>query len=741
MTNGMEQEFLEGLNPEQLKAVKHQNGPLLIMAGAGSGKTRVLTHRMAYLMIGRDVAPWRLLAITFTNKAAKEMRERLGQLVGPLADEAWVSTFHSMCVRILRRDSEKVGLSRSFSILDGTDQLSVVKTILKVRNLDSKKFTPRAILAKISAAKNELKTAAEFARQETGDFFDQVVADVYSDYEQRLRQNQSLDFDDLIMTTVRLLQSSPDALAYYQHKFTYIHVDEYQDTNRAQYTLVRLLADGHKNICVVGDSDQSIYGWRGADIHNILSFEEDYPEATVIKLEQNYRSTKKILEAANHVIENNRDRKPKALWTENEDGAQIAYYQADTEHDEGRYVAGIMQQLSRDGYRYADLAVLYRTNAQSRVIEETLVKSNIPYRMIGSIKFYERKEIKDMLAYLRLIDNPDDDISLARVINEPKRGIGASSLDKLADYAIQANLSLFRALFEIDATGVAARTAGKMAGFSNLVDGWIERRGKLSVTELVKTVLDESGYREALKAERTIESESRLENLDEFLSVTTEFEKAHSDDSSLTAFLTELALDSDVEEEKGEDAHDAVTLMTLHSAKGLEFPVVFLVGMEEGIFPHARALSEPREMEEERRLAYVGITRARQRLYLTSAEMRTLFGQTVMHVPSRFLKEIPETLIAREQGEPAGSMRFLRRPLPFGSRTSATVDHQPAPQLKRQSQVADWRTGDRAHHKKWGVGTVVSTKGSGNELEVDIAFPAPIGLKRLLAAFAPIEKA
>lgn len=740
--DSISQELLEGLNPEQLKAVRHHEGPLLIMAGAGSGKTRVLTHRMAYLMIERDVAPWNLLAITFTNKAAKEMRERLEKLAGPLVNDVWVSTFHSMCVRILRRDIDRLGISRNFSILDSTDQQSVVKHILKDQNLDPKKFTPRSILGRISGAKNELKTAANFAKIAMGPF-DEVVRDVYIEYEKRLLQNQSLDFDDLIMTTVHLFQRVPETLAYYQKKFQYIHVDEYQDTNRAQYLLVHMLADRLKNLCVVGDSDQSIYGWRGADIHNILSFEEDYPDATVIKLEQNYRSTKKILDAANHVIQNNHNRKPKNLWTENADGQKIAYFKAGTEHEEAYYVAGKMQELYKDGFKYADLAVLYRTNAQSRVIEETLVKSNIPYRMVGSIKFYDRKEIKDILAYLRLVANPDDEISLARVINEPKRGIGASSMDKLADYAIRADLSLMQAIAEIDQIGIAARTAKKMEAFSEMIMNWSKMQEFLSVTDLVEEVLDKSGYREALKAERTIEAQSRLENLDELLSVTKEFEAAH-DDKSLINFLTELALDTDVDEKEDTTVQDTVTLMTLHSAKGLEFPVVFLVGMEEGIFPHSRALDDENEMEEERRLAYVGVTRAKQRLFLTSAQVRMLFGQTVTNPVSRFIKEIPESLLDIEEPEHQAAAGHFDRPsltsAPFADRFTS-VYKKPAPMLqKRPTGNEEWHAGDKVLHKKWGQGTVVSTKGSGDSVELDIVFPSPVGLKRLLGAFAPIEK-
>lgn len=733
--------LLEGLNPEQLKAVRHHEGPLLIVAGAGSGKTRVLTHRVAYLMIERGVAPWNILAITFTNKAAKEMRERLAQLTGPLVDDLWVSTFHSMCVRILRRDIDRLGLSRNFSILDTTDQISVVKHILKDLNLDPKKFTPRSILGRISSAKNGLASAADFAKTAQGPF-EEVVRDVYAEYEKRLLKNQSLDFDDLIMTTVRLFQQVPDVLSYYQKKFQYIHVDEYQDTNRAQYLLVHLLAGRLRNLCVVGDSDQSIYGWRGADIHNILSFEEDYPDATVIKLEQNYRSTKKILDAANHVIANNQMRKPKNLWTENEDGKKISYYQAGTEHEEGYYVAGKMRELVRDGYRYSDLAVLYRTNAQSRVIEDTLVKSNIPYRMIGSIRFYDRKEIKDLLSYLRLVANPDDDISLARVINEPKRGIGASSMDKLADYAIRHDLSLMQAIAEVDQTDVSARTARKMEAFADQAMNWSKMQEYLSVTELVDEVLEKTGYRDMLKAERTIEAQSRLENLDEFLSVTKEFETTH-EDRSLVNFLTELALDAQVEPDEDEKTNDSVTLMTLHSAKGLEFPVVFLIGMEDGIFPHTRALDDAEEMEEERRLAYVGITRAKQRLFLTSADTRMLFGRSVMNPISRFITEIPDGLLEKESPE---EHRPQPVSTPFGRASSfdrgpSSLPRQTTPVLHRHSVHEEWRAGDKVLHKKWGRGTVVGTRGSGDDLELDIAFPQPVGLKRLLGAFAPIEKA
>jgi DNA helicase-2/ATP-dependent DNA helicase PcrA len=729
--------LLNGLNPEQREAVKHTEGPLLIMAGAGSGKTRVLTHRIAYLLIEKEVAPWNILAITFTNKAAKEMQDRLRQLTGPLADDLWVSTFHSMCVRILRRDADRIGINRNFTILDSTDQQSVMKQILNDLNIDSKKFNPRAILGTISAAKNELKTAEDFAKTAKGPY-EEIVRDAYFEYEKRLLKNHSLDFDDLIMTTIHLFRRVPETLEYYRRKFQYIHVDEYQDTNHAQYTLVNLLAGRFRNLCVVGDSDQSIYRWRGADIRNILDFEKDYPDAKVILLEQNYRSTKKILEAANAVIDHNVNRKPKRLWTENEDGRPIEYYRADNERDEGRYIADKIKELCKEGFKYQDIAVLYRTNAQSRVIEEMLMGANIPYRMVGAIKFYERKEIKDLLAYLRLIANPDDDISFARIVNVPKRGIGAASLDKLAEYALENDLSLMGAIQEIEMTGVSKRAAAALSAFAEQIFNWSRMQEYLSVTELVEEVLDKSGYRQALKDERTLEAQSRLENLDEFLSVTKAFE-AENDDKSLVAFLTELALDSDyaVEEEAGGAPNDGVTLMTLHAAKGLEFPVVFLAGMEEGVFPHIRSLGEDEEMEEERRLAYVGITRAEKRLYLTNARLRTLFGTTNMNPESRFIEEIPDHLIEKTEADGSsawGGGFFDRTP---GMPRAVS---RPAAPKKNVNPETDWSVGDRLRHKKWGEGTVVSVKGEGNALELDIAFPKPTGIKRVLASFAPIEK-
>lgn len=733
--------LLNGLNPEQQKAVKTLDGPLLLMAGAGSGKTRVLTHRIGYLMVEKGINPYNILAITFTNKAAREMRERIHKMMGGAADDIWISTFHSMCVRILRRDIDRLGFNRNFTILDSTDQQSVIKSILKDKNMDPKKFDPRAILGTISSAKNELITPEEYAKT-AGDYFSQKVSDVYEEYQRRLRKNQALDFDDLIMTTITLFMRVPEVLEFYQRKFQYIHVDEYQDTNRAQYMLVKLLAQRFQNLCVVGDSDQSIYRWRGADIANILSFEKDYPNASVILLEQNYRSTKKILLAANMVIQNNMNRKPKNLWTENAEGNKIMYYRADSEQGEAQFVIGKIQELLRNGRKLSDIAILYRTNAQSRVIEESFLKSNIDYNIVGGIKFYDRKEIKDVLAYLRLISNPDDDISLQRVINVPKRAIGSTSIDKIANFATMHDLSMYQALETIEMIGLSPKAEKAAIEFRNLIRNYTHQQEYLSVTELVEEVLDKSGYREMLKAEKSIESQSRLENLDEFLTVTKSFEES-SEDKTLVAFLTDLALVADIDrlDDDGQKKTDVVTLMTLHSAKGLEFPVVFLIGMEEGVFPHSRSLMEEMEMEEERRLAYVGITRAEEELFITNAQMRTLFGRTNMNPESRFIKEIPAELVEDaapkpKRAAPLSGGRPAARPA-FPQRGAVA---RPVAATSGGEEIG-WKVGDKAQHGKWGTGTVVSVKGSGEGMELDIAFPSPTGIKRLLAKFAPITKA
>lgn len=734
------EKMLAGLNPEQREAVTHTEGPLLLMAGAGSGKTRVLTHRIAYLLREKGIAPWSVLAITFTNKAAREMKDRVAQLVGPIAEDIWISTFHSMCVRILRRDIDRIGYNRNFTILDSTDQLSVIKQILKKNNIDPKKFEPRSILGTISSAKNELKKPDAFASTAKGPY-EQTVADVYVEYQKQLKKNQALDFDDLIMKTTELFKLVPEVLEFYQRKFQYILVDEYQDTNRAQYMLVNMLSDKLKNICVVGDSDQSIYRWRGADIANILSFEEDYPNAKVILLEQNYRSTKTILQAANQVIANNMNRKKKNLWTENDSGVKIGYFSADTEQSEAQFVVEKIQEAVKNRtYKYSNIAILYRTNAQSRVIEEFFVKSNIDYNIVGGTKFYDRKEIKDLLAYLRLIANPDDDISLQRIVNVPKRGIGATTVDKIGAYATDQDLSLFAALQEVEQIGLSGRAVTKLQDFSKQLNNWVDMQEYLSVTELVEELLERTGYRDMLKNEQSIEAQSRLENIDEFITVTQEFEK-QNEDKSLVAFLTDLALVADIDkldEENEGKPKDAITLMTLHSAKGLEFPLVFLIGMEEGIFPHSRSLFEEEEMEEERRLAYVGITRAEKELYLTNARLRTLYGRTNTNPPSRFIAEIPDECME--------SLNEVKQAPSWMTSSRKTATPQPSSRTTRSQVVQtggdqiSWSVGDKAEHKKWGVGTVVSMKGEGESIELDIAFPNPIGVKRLFAKFAPITK-
>ncbi|MBD8069644.1 DNA helicase PcrA [Bacillus sp. PS06] len=740
----MSNKLLSGLNPQQQEAVKATDGPLLLMAGAGSGKTRVLTHRIAYLMAEKEVAPWNILAITFTNKAAREMKERVAAIVGGAAEDIWISTFHSMCVRILRRDIDRIGINRNFSILDSGDQLSVIKSVLKEKNLDPKKNDPRSILGSISSAKNELITPEEYAKT-AGGYYEQTVSDVYTEYQRKLKKNQSLDFDDLIMTTIQLFQRVPEVLTNYQRKFQYIHVDEYQDTNHAQYLLVKLLAARFKNICVVGDSDQSIYRWRGADIANILSFEKDYPKAQMIMLEQNYRSTKNILKAANVVIENNSNRKPKVLWTENDEGNKISYYRADSEAMEAQFVAGKIRDLVNSGARkLSDIAILYRTNAQSRVMEEVLLKSNLNYTIVGGTKFYDRKEIKDLLAYLRLVANPDDDISLARIVNVPKRGVGATSVDKLANYAITTDLSLFDALADIDLLGLSGKVTNTLREFRNQINHWGAMQEYLSVTELVEEILEKTGYRDMLKNEKSLEAESRLENIEEFLSVTKNFEEK-SEDKSLIAFLTDLALVADIdkleEDEEEKDKSDAIVLMTLHSAKGLEFPVVFLIGLEEGVFPHSRSLMEEAEMEEERRLAYVGITRAEEDLYITNAQMRTLFGRTNMNPVSRFVGEIPEDLLENLNEQMKMKQQAATR-TPFTPARERKMTPQPSftTATSTGGNEISWQVGDKAEHKKWGIGTVVSVKGDGESKELDIAFPSPTGIKRLLAKFAPVTK-
>lgn len=742
-------ELLKGMNPRQAEAVQLTEGPLLIMAGAGSGKTRVLTHRIAYLIEEKGVNPWNILAITFTNKAAKEMKERVINLMEAGGEDVWISTFHSMCVRILRRDVDHIGYSKNFTIIDSSEQLTLMKRVVKEQNIDPKKYDPRSILGAISNAKNELLTVAAYSARQ-GSLFEDIVARCYDLYQKELRRNQCLDFDDLIMLTIRLFQDNPEILQYYQRKFHYIHVDEYQDTNHAQYTLVNLLAAGFRNLCVVGDADQSIYGWRGADMQNILDFEKDYPDAQTILLEQNYRSTKNILSAANQVIGHNQNRKEKKLWTENDQGDKITYYRGDSERDEGRFIVSEIQRLQREQRRkYGDFAVLYRTNAQSRVVEETFLKANIPYKMVGGHKFYDRKEIKDILAYLQVIANPADSLSLLRIINVPKRGVGAGSIEKLQSFAALHDFSLLEAGQNVALSSLKGKAATEIEKLAQSLADFNQMIPYLSVTELTREVLEKTGYEDELKRQNNLESQNRLENLEEFLSVTMEFDKTYeaqpeeeqeAPEDKLTIFLNDLALLSDVD--SYEEEASEVTLMTLHAAKGLEFPVVFLVGMEEGVFPLSRAMMEEAELEEERRLAYVGITRAEEALYLTNALSRMLYGKTQYNRPSRFVSEIESELL---QGKGNGAPGEKKAPTAtFTPKVFKPQYKQPVttgvPGKKETSAAgATWKVGDKVEHKKWGQGTVVRVGGSQKDLELDVAFPSQ-GIKRLLAAFAPITK-
>lgn len=742
-------ELLKGMNPRQAEAVQLTEGPLLIMAGAGSGKTRVLTHRIAYLIEEKGVNPWNILAITFTNKAAKEMKERVINLMEAGGEDVWISTFHSMCVRILRRDVDHIGYSKNFTIIDSSEQLTLMKRVVKEQNIDPKKYDPRSILGAISNAKNELLTVAAYSARQ-GSLFEDIVARCYDSYQKELRRNQCLDFDDLIMLTIRLFQDNPEILQYYQRKFHYIHVDEYQDTNHAQYTLVNLLAAGFRNLCVVGDADQSIYGWRGADMQNILDFEKDYPDAQTILLEQNYRSTKNILSAANQVIGHNQNRKEKKLWTENDQGDKITYYRGDSERDEGRFIVSEIQRLQREQQRkYGDFAVLYRTNAQSRVVEETFLKANIPYKMVGGHKFYDRKEIKDILAYLQVIANPADSLSLLRIINVPKRGVGAGSIEKLQSFAALHDFSLLEAGQNVALSSLKGKAATEIEKLAQSLADFNQMIPYLSVTELTREVLEKTGYEDELKRQNNLESQNRLENLEEFLSVTMEFDKTYeaqpeeeqeAPEDKLTIFLNDLALLSDVD--SYEEEASEVTLMTLHAAKGLEFPVVFLVGMEEGVFPLSRAMMEEAELEEERRLAYVGITRAEEALYLTNALSRTLYGKTQYNRPSRFVSEIESELLQGKGNRAPGEKKAPAAT--FAPKVFKPQYKQPVttgvPGKKETSAAGvTWKVGDKVEHKKWGQGTVVRVGGSQKDLELDVAFPSQ-GIKRLLAAFAPITK-
>lgn len=735
-----------GLNPQQAEAVINTEGPMLIMAGAGSGKTKVLTCRVANLL-QKGVRPYRILAITFTNKAAAEMRERVNNMSGPAAKDVWLFTFHAFCARFLRMEIDKLpGYGGNFAIYDTADSQNLIKQILKEMNLDDKRFQPSGILSRISNAKNALQDAAAFARQ-AGDFYEQKVADIYSRYEQKLQLNNALDFDDLLMLSIKLLQENKEVREKYQDRFDYLLVDEYQDTNHAQYLLTKFLAAKHRNICVVGDADQSIYGWRGADIQNILDFEKDYPDAKVIKLEQNYRSTQIILDAANAVIENNSGRKPKNLWTENKSGADIIYFQAVDERDEARFVIEQLQNLQRtENKKLGDMAILYRTNTQSRIFEEMLIKSGISYNMVGGLKFYERKEIKDIIAYLRVIFNPADSLSLLRIINVPKRGIGDASLAKIQAYAAANNVSLFEAVSNAAAIdGLSSRFVSKLDDLAGIIFELMNLANEAPVEDLIDRVLRDTGYLEELENERTPQAQSRIDNLHELISVAQEF-AASEEENNLENFLAHVALVSDIDDtELGEDA---ITLMTLHSSKGLEFPVVFLVGMEEGLFPHARTLMDETEIEEERRLCYVGITRAKEKLFLSSTKMRTIYGNTVTYPPSRFLQEIPARLVKtiKRQERFSALENFKQVSEKYSARTQKPAStfnpHSFMPQKPAAAAGGTgtrFNTGDRVSHSKWGEGMVVSVKDSPDGQEVKVAF-AGAGVRSLLTKYAVLKK-
>lgn len=729
---------LQGLNKEQALAVQTTDGPMLILAGAGSGKTKVLTCRVAHLL-QQGVAPYRILAITFTNKAAAEMRERVDRMAGEAAKDVWLFTFHAFCARLLRRDIDKLeGYGNNFAIYDTSDAQNVVKQVLKEMNLDEKRFQPAGLCARISSAKNQLLSPLDYAKA-ANDFYEEKAAQIYASYQEKLRQNNALDFDDLLLLTVQLLQENAEVREKYQDKFQYIMVDEYQDTNHVQYLLTKLLAGRHRNICVVGDADQSIYGWRGADIQNILDFEKDYPDAKLIKLEQNYRSTQVILDAANAVIENNTGRKPKNLWTDNGTGREITYFQAMDERDEARFVIEQLQRLQREeNMRLGDMAVLYRTNTQSRVFEEMLIKSGISYNMVGGMKFYERKEIKDILAYLRVIFNPNDSLSLLRIINVPRRGIGDATLGRLQAYAAENGLHLFEVLSNAAAVpGLNSRFVGKLDELSGIIFELMGEAEEVPVKQLIEDVMQRTGYLEELQLSKNVQDQSRVDNLMELLSVAEDFAKG-GEENTLENFLANVALVSDIDD--AELGEDAVTLMTLHSAKGLEFPVVFLAGMEEGIFPHARTLMDEEEIEEERRLCYVGITRAEKYLFMSNARMRTIYGHTVSYPPSRFLQEVPRGLLHIYK-RPVVQRQAPREERRSDNRSTANWFLQPKSSFipQENSSGSSFTAGDKVSHSKWGTGTVVSVKNTEDGQEVKVAF-AGAGIRSLLTKYAVLKK-
>ena len=763
------QEILKQLNDKQYEAVVNTEGPCLVIAGAGSGKTKVLTHKIAYLIDEKGVLPWNILAITFTNKAANEMKERIEGLVGDVAKDIWMGTFHSVCVRILRRFIDRIGFDSSFIIFDTSDQRTLIKACIKNIGLDDKMFTDRSVQSEISNAKNEMLEPDQYTLRANGDFRKEKIALVYEMYQKRLKENNAIDFDDIINYTIKILMDNPDVLEYYSDKFKYVLVDEYQDTNKSQFTLVTLLASKNGNITVVGDNDQGIYSFRGADISNILNFERDFPGTKIIKLEQNYRCTGNILKAANSVIKNNEVKYKKQLWTENDVGNLPKVYSAKNEYDEGTYIATQIEHLRREEkYNYSDFAILYRMNTQSRAIEEILRREGIPYKIIGGLKFYERKEIKDVISYLRLIQNPSDNISLKRVINEPKRGIGKTSLDNIEKLAEDTGISMYEIIKNADQYGLN-RVFLNSREFVNVIEELRNKKDDIKISELIKETLNKSGYTKALEEENTIEAENRIENLDEFLTVAIEFED-ESAENKLSDFLEGITLSSDID--NMEETDDSVTLMTLHSAKGLEFPVVFLVGMEEGIFPGYKSISEPKELEEERRLCYVGITRAKKNLFLTCSKQRTIFGSTSCNPISRFLKEIPEELLDGYDetfGENQENNRFedskyswtygskdngniktykidKKEPVSaasnitgFAFRTAESFLNSIGKQTSNSNvDLSQYKAGVRIFHKKFGEGTISTVEPEGEDLKVDINFDK-VGHKRLMAKYANLE--
>ena len=725
--------LLTGLNKEQQQAVQHTEGPLLILAGAGSGKTKVLTVRIAHLL-AQGVNPYEILAITFTNKAAKEMKSRVEGLVGDVANRIWLSTFHSFCAKFLRFEIDSfLGYNSNFTIYDTSDSQAVIKAALKALNLDDKYYPVGAMIAAISDAKNKLLFASDF-RKQARDFYQQKVADVYEYYERELRKNNALDFDDLLLVAVKLLQSNATVLDKYSHRFRYVMIDEYQDTNHAQYLLAKLLASHWKNIAVVGDADQSIYAWRGADIQNILDFEKDYPNCTSIKLEQNYRSTKIILDAANAVIDNNEGRPEKNLWTDKIEGAKIQHFTAQSEHEEAAFIGDtIAKKHDIHDVPYGDMAILYRTNAQSRVLEEALIKRALPYTMVGGTKFYDRKEIKDVLAYLRVLYNPFDDLSLLRIINVPKRSIGATTVAKLQDYAREKGTSLFMTLTQLHLIdSIKGKTKEKLEEFGILIFTLVSEMEDKTVLDILESILDRTGYLAQLEESTDPQDQARAENIGELLSVAKDFQDTNPS-GTVEDFLEQVALVNDVDSFEQEEAK--MTLMTLHAAKGLEFPIVFLCGLEEGLFPHSRTLMNPEEIEEERRLAYVGITRAEKELYISNATTRTVFGRTSSYLPSRFIDEIPEELVDGLRAKRKVPDDIKRHVPQHMSVTSRPVTKP----IVRNEVIADWKVGDTAIHSKWGNGKVINVTGEGAGMKLTIEFPTQ-GVRVVMAKFAPVKK-